>query len=78
MSVAAKVELTAPLWAGQVDVWQQLQIQGTSEPSPLGWTPNAEVFGTTTPELERLADWPAEQDVQSVAMESTHVYWIPI
>lgn len=41
-------------------------------------TPNVEVFGTTTPELERLADWLTAQGVRSVAMESTHVYWIPL
>ena len=36
------------------------------------------VFGTTTPELERLADWLQAAGVLSVAMESTHVYWIPV
>ena len=40
--------------------------------------PNVEVFGTTTPQLQALADWLAEQEVESVAMESTGVYWIPI
>ena len=35
-------------------------------------------FGTTTSELNALADWLAEQGVVSVAMESTGVYWIPI
>ncbi|MCP5118766.1 MAG: IS110 family transposase [bacterium] len=40
--------------------------------------PNVEVFGTTTPQLQALADWLAEQGVESVAMESTGVYWIPI
>lgn len=39
---------------------------------------NVKVFGTTTPELERLTAWLIEQGVKSVAMESTHVYWIPI
>jgi len=41
-------------------------------------TPNVESFGTTTPELFRLADWLKEQSVVTVAMESTGVYWIPI
>jgi transposase len=41
-------------------------------------TPNVEGFGTTTPELFRLADWLKEQKVETVAMESTGVYWIPI
>jgi transposase len=40
--------------------------------------PNVRVFGTTTPRLQELAEWLLEQGVESVAMESTHVYWIPI
>ncbi|MCP4237465.1 MAG: IS110 family transposase, partial [Aestuariibacter sp.] len=40
--------------------------------------PNVERFGTTTPELLRLADWLKEQAVKTVAMESTGVYWIPL
>ena len=39
---------------------------------------NVQEFGTTTSELNRLADWLEEQGVVSVAMESTSVYWIPI
>lgn len=41
-------------------------------------TPNVERFGTTTPELQRLADWLKAQQVKTVAMESTGVYWIPL
>ena len=41
-------------------------------------------FGATTPELERMAEWLKERNVESVAnalsifapMESTGVYWI--
>ena len=33
-------------------------------------------FGGTTPELIRLAEWLKERQVESVAMESTGVYWI--
>jgi transposase len=40
--------------------------------------PNVRVFGTTTDQLNEIADWLAEQGVESVAMESTYVYWIPI
>jgi transposase len=40
--------------------------------------PNVRVFGTTTDQLQELADWLAEQGVESVAMESTSVYWIPV
>lgn len=39
---------------------------------------NVRVFGTTTAKLEELVKWLAEQGVQSVAMESTSVYWIPL
>lgn len=40
--------------------------------------PNVRVFGTTTDQLRALADWLVDQDVESVAMESTSVYWIPV
>jgi transposase len=40
--------------------------------------PNVRSFKTTTPELVRLADWLKDERVQSVAMESTGVYWIPL
>ena len=40
--------------------------------------PNVRVFGTTTGQLNELADWLLEQGVESVAMESTSVYWIPL
>jgi len=40
--------------------------------------PNVRVFGTTTPQLMELAHWLKEQRVESVAMESTGVYWIPV
>ena len=33
-------------------------------------------FGATTPELERMAAWLKERKVESVALESTGVYWI--
>jgi transposase len=39
---------------------------------------NVRVFVTTTPSLNELADWLIEQGVESVAMESTNVYWIPV
>ncbi|MCP4408600.1 MAG: IS110 family transposase [Gammaproteobacteria bacterium] len=35
-------------------------------------------FGPSTPELRDLADWLKECGVQSVAMESTGNYWIPL
>jgi len=39
---------------------------------------NVRVFFTTTPGLNQLADWLIEQGVESVAMESTYIYWIPV
>jgi transposase len=35
-------------------------------------------FGATTPELERMAAWLKERSVESVAMEGTGTYWIPV
>lgn len=46
-------------------------------PLPDG-SPNVKHFGTTTPELLRLAGWLAQQKIVTVAMESTGVYWIPL
>jgi transposase len=39
---------------------------------------NVQQFRTTTPELKRLVAWLQEEGVESVAMESTSVYWIPL
>ncbi len=36
-----------------------------------------EQFGATTPDLEKLAQWLKQRNVESVAMESTGMYWIP-
>lgn len=35
-------------------------------------------FGTFTPDLESLAAWLTECGVETVAMEATGVYWIPV
>jgi len=40
--------------------------------------PAIRCFGTTTVDLEALADWLAAQGTTSAAMESTYVYWIPL
>jgi transposase len=39
---------------------------------------NVRAFGTTTPQLEALVDWLTALHIESVAMESTSVYWIPL
>jgi len=36
------------------------------------------VFGTVTSQLHALRDWLKSQDVRSVAMEATGVYWLPL
>jgi len=36
------------------------------------------VFGTFTPDLDALANWLLQCGVDTVAMESTGVYWIPV
>lgn len=46
-------------------------------PLPDG-SPNVKRFGTTTPELMGLAHWLEQQQITTVAMESTGVYWIPL
>jgi transposase len=73
--VPASLPVIRPLVAG-VDV-------GSTEhwvcgPARDGGHPNVRVFGTTTDQLHELAEWLAAQGVESVALESTHVYWIPI
>ena len=39
---------------------------------------NVRVFSTMTSSLNEMADWLIEQGVESVAMESTYLYWIPV
>jgi transposase len=36
------------------------------------------VFRATTPQLKEMAAWLLERGVESVAMESTYIYWIPV
>lgn len=47
-------------------------------PTVVGTGREMEQFGATTPELEKLAQWLRQRKVESVAMESTGVYWIPL
>lgn len=39
---------------------------------------NVRPFGTFTPDLYQLAEWLEQHGVDTVAMESTGVYWIPV
>jgi transposase len=52
------------------------EIYGCIPPDREGET--IRVFGTFTPDLTRLADWLVDHQVDTVAMESTGIYWIPI
>jgi transposase len=35
-------------------------------------------FGCFTPDLEEMAEWMKSNDIKTVAMESTGVYWVPV
>lgn len=72
---AVPLPIIRPLVAG-IDIGST-EHWVAAPPQPDG-QPNVRTFGTTTPQLEALAGWLIEQGVESVAMESTHVYWIPI
>lgn len=41
-------------------------------------SPNVRTFGTTTKQLHEMADWLLQENVETVAMESTGIYWIPV
>jgi transposase len=47
-------------------------VPGDRDPEPI------RCFETFTVELEKLADWLQQCRIQTVAMESTGVYWIPL
>ena len=47
-------------------------------PSREDGEPHVRTFGTTTGQLRELADWLDAEGVESVAMESTYVYWVPL
>jgi len=59
-----------------IDVWKPRTLDVRSGAGGEGR--KVQVFGATTPELEKMADWLLERKVESVALESTGVYWIPI
>ena len=40
--------------------------------------PQVQEFGAYTADLYRLADWLTDCEIETVAMESTGVYWIPL
>jgi transposase len=61
--------------AGGLDIGSR-EIWAAVPPDREGET--VKVLGTFTPDLHRLADWLVACGVDTVAMESTGVYWIPL
>lgn len=47
-------------------------------PEADGETQQVRTFGTYTADLKAIGTWLQDYDIQSVAMESTGVYWIPL
>jgi len=60
----------AGLDIGAQEIWACVPADRAPQP--------VRAFGTFTPDLHALADWLEQCGVQTVAMESTGVYWIPI
>jgi hypothetical protein len=60
----------AGLDIGAREIWACVPSASTAE--------NVRAFGTFTVDLQALADWLVACGVDTVAMESTGVYWIPV
>jgi len=60
----------AGLDIGSREIWVCVPASSTPE--------NVRVFGTFTVDLQALADWLSACGVDTVALESTGVYWIPV
>lgn len=60
----------AGLDIGSEEIWAAVSPERTAEP--------VRKFGTFTPDLQALADWLISCGVDTVAMEATGVYWIPV
>jgi transposase len=71
----ASLPAIRPMVAG-IDVGSQ--EHWVCGPARADGEPNVRVFRTTTEQLNDLVEWLIEQGVESVAMESTSVYWIPL
>ncbi|MHB8627845.1 MAG: IS110 family transposase [Aggregatilineales bacterium] len=54
---------------GAAEIWACAPPDGSGE--------TVRAFATFTPDLHQLADWLKAHQVDTVAMESTGVYWIP-
>ena len=71
---AEQVAIVHPNAAG-LDIGSQ-EIWACIPPDREGKT--VQRFGAFTPDLHQLADWLVKNGVDTVAMESTGVYWIPV
>ncbi len=60
----------AGLDIGLAEIWAAVPPDRTAEP--------VRKFGTFTPDLYALADWLQACGIDTVAMEATGVYWIPV
>jgi transposase len=82
---ARRLHVTHPHAAG-IDVhsdvhWVAVPPEHAPPPSPdhpPNLPANVRAFGACTADLHRLADWLTTCGVETVAMESTGVYWIPL
>jgi transposase len=74
-TAAASMPVIRPMVAG-IDIGSK--EHWVCGPARADGKPNVRVFGTTTEQLTAAVDWLVEQGVQSAAMESTSVYWIPL
>lgn len=68
--LAAMHPNAAGLDIGSAEIWVSVPEDRDAEP--------VRVFGTFTPDLCALADWLQVCRIDTVAMESTGVYWIPV
>src|SRR5690349_6685979 len=60
----------AGLDIGAAEIWACVPAESDAQP--------VRAFGTFTRDLHALADWLAQCQVTTIALESTGVYWIPI
>ena len=63
------------LYAAGVDVGSESHYVAISEGLD---DESVRCFSSNTSDLERLADWLVKIGIQTVAMESTGIYWIPL
>src|SRR5260370_34749181 len=74
----SKVDRTMPMVhpnAAAIDIGASMHMAAVRADRALEPVRN---FGTFTADLHRLVDWFTECGVETVVMESTSVYWIPI